>query len=143
MTSLLLLAAGLADIDNALWCRELREGAMRRCQQQQTEKFGAAAAEEAFAAKLSATRQHNINMRQHQHIALQQKYDQQLASAIQLSQAELAQASSTRRSAAAQLRQHEQQQWQQHAQHAYKPFSSCHTTMQERLQSLAAGRELE
>eukprot|EP00775_Hariotina_reticulata_P001557 gene1557-1897_t len=134
-------AAGAAVVE-ANRFRELRDGAMRRCQQQQAKQLGAAAAEEAYADKLAATRQHNMHMRQHQHTALHQKYDQQLATALQLSQAELAQSSGVRKGAAARLRQHVQQHAQQHAQQAYKPFSSSHTTMQEKLQSLASGREL-
>lgn len=85
---------------------------------------------------------HNIVQQQHQHTAVQREYDQNLQFASQQAQSGASQLLTTKQQKAADRRGQEQQQRTQHMLQSYKPFSGSHTSMQARLQALAAGAEL-
>jgi hypothetical protein len=124
-------------------CRELRDGKRRDCEHRQVSSLQHALVDNVNAAKFASARQHVIGLRQQQHTSLQRQYDNQLASAVQQSSLESAALLTSKQRAAAQRRQQEEVQRTQHATAAYRPFSGGgHTTMQARLQALAAGQEL-
>jgi hypothetical protein len=124
-------------------CRELRDGKRRDCKHRQVTSLQQAQVDDGNTAKLASARQHVIALRQQQHTSLQRQYDKQLVTAAQQAALESTVLLSTKQRAAARRRQQEETQRTQHATAAYRPFSgSGHTTMQARLQALAAGQEL-
>ncbi|KAF6252522.1 hypothetical protein COO60DRAFT_519395 [Scenedesmus sp. NREL 46B-D3] len=135
------LAAGEAVVEEKRF-RELRDGKRRDCEHRQVSSLQQAQADDVNAAKLAAARRRVIGLHQQQHTTLQRQYDKQLASAAQQATLESTALLSTKQKAAARRRQQEDAQRTQHATSAYRPFSGGHTTMQARLQALAAGQEL-
>ncbi|WIA13671.1 hypothetical protein OEZ85_007232 [Tetradesmus obliquus] len=136
------LAAGESVVE-AKRFRELRDGKRRDCEHRQVTSLQQAQIDDVNAAKLAAARQHVIGLRQQQHTSLQRQYDKQLASAAQQASLQSTALLSSKQRAAARRRQQEEAQRTQHATAAYRPFSGGgHTTMQARLQALAAGQEL-
>eukprot|EP00878_Enallax_costatus_P034025 GHUV01037628.1.p1 GENE.GHUV01037628.1~~GHUV01037628.1.p1 ORF type:complete len:413 (+),score=188.89 GHUV01037628.1:792-2030(+) len=134
-------AAGAAVVE-ANKFRELREGAKHRSEQRQTGKLQQSLIDQANTSKLTATRKHNIQQQHQQHTTVQRQYDRNLQTASQQAQADAARLLTTKQQKAADRRDQEQQQRTQHMAQSYKPFDGSHTSMQARLQALAAGAEL-